>query len=68
MTLEELLNLLRALNEQSVEYALVGGAAMNLHGVVRATEDIDLFVRPSPRTFAEFDQPCMLSGAMTTSI
>jgi predicted nucleotidyltransferase len=49
MSIEELLNLLRALGEQSVEYVLIGGAAMNIHGVVRATEDVDLFVRPDAK-------------------
>lgn len=49
MSFEELLNLLRALDEQSVEYVLIGGAAMNIHGVIRATEDVDLFVRPDSK-------------------
>jgi hypothetical protein len=29
-----------------VDYVLIGGVALNLHGIVRATEDIDLFIRP----------------------
>lgn len=37
---------MRALERARVEYVLVGGAAVNLHGVVRATEDVDFFVRP----------------------
>ncbi len=28
-----------------LEYALLGAAAMGVHGLVRATEDIDLFMR-----------------------
>jgi hypothetical protein len=41
-----IMELLRALEREKVDYILVGGVAMNLHGVVRATQDIDLFVRP----------------------
>ncbi len=40
------LDFVRALEEAKVEYVLIGGVAMNLHGIVRATEDIDFFVRP----------------------
>jgi len=39
------LELLRALDTEKVEYILVGGLAVNLHGIVRATQDIDLFLR-----------------------
>ena len=46
MDLDRFLILLRALNQHQVDYVLVGGAAVNLHGIVRATEDIDLFIRP----------------------
>lgn len=42
---DELLRVLRAFEEAGLEYVIIGAAAMGLHGVVRATEDIDLFVR-----------------------
>lgn len=42
-----LLTLLRALNENRVEYVVVGAVAMGINGVARATEDLDLFVRPT---------------------
>lgn len=41
-----MLELVRALEDEGVDYVLVGGAAINLHGIIRATEDIDFFVRP----------------------
>ena len=41
-----MLALLTSLGEQNVEYVLIGGAALNVHGIIRATEDIDIFVRP----------------------
>jgi hypothetical protein len=43
---DTLLRLFRALADEGVAYVLVGGLAVNLHGVIRATEDVDLFVRP----------------------
>ena len=42
--LDELLRVIAALNRRNVEYVLVGGAALNVHGLIRATEDVDLFV------------------------
>lgn len=45
MEFELFCRILRALADTGVDYVLVGGVAVNLHGVVRATEDIDLFVR-----------------------
>ncbi len=46
MSFEKFLALLRELNARDVDYVLVGGVALNVHGIIRATEDIDLFVRP----------------------
>ncbi len=46
MDFDRLLALLASLGEQNVEYVLIGGAALNVHGIIRATEDIDIFVRP----------------------
>lgn len=46
--LDRLLALVRALNREGVEYAVVGAVALGLHGLARATEDMDLFVRPTP--------------------
>ncbi len=36
------LDLFRTLQEESVDYVVVGGLAINLHGVERATMDVDL--------------------------
>lgn len=47
-----LLRLIQALNSNEVDYAVVGGAAMNIHGLVRATKDIDLFVAPELENIA----------------
>lgn len=40
--------ILRVLDEQGVEYVLIGGLAMQTHGHVRTTNDADLIPAPSP--------------------
>jgi hypothetical protein len=52
MDYDDLLKLLMAFHRHRVEYVLVGGVALNLHGIVRATEDIDFFVRPEEQNVA----------------
>jgi len=37
---------LEALEREGVRYAIFGAAALNLHGLARFTEDLDLFVAP----------------------
>ncbi len=46
MQFQRFLSLLRALERERVDYVLIGGVAMNLQGIARATEDVDLFIRP----------------------
>jgi hypothetical protein len=41
------ISLLAALLAAKVEYAVVGGIAVNAHGYVRATNDLDIFIRPT---------------------
>jgi hypothetical protein len=38
---------LNAFEEQQLEYVLIGATAMAFHGLVRATEDVDLLIRPT---------------------
>lgn len=45
MNLDRMLEALNELDREQVQYVLVGGVAMNLHGVIRATEDVDVFLR-----------------------
>jgi len=40
-------SLLRSLEDHGVRYVVVGGMALNLHGLARFTQDIDLFVEPT---------------------
>jgi hypothetical protein len=46
-TWEDVKTLVRYLEEQNAEYALVGGYALAAHGFGRFTEDIDILVNPS---------------------
>ena len=43
---EELLKVVRALNDAGVPYALAGGLAVTVHGYPRLTKDIDLIIPP----------------------
>lgn len=42
---DEIMRVLRAFEAAGLEYVLIGATAMGFHGLVRATEDIDLFIR-----------------------
>jgi hypothetical protein len=44
---DDVMAVLAALEREEVEYVLIGGVAVGLHGFERATNDIDLFVRPT---------------------
>jgi len=48
-------DLIAEFNAQGVEYLVVGAHALAAHGIVRATKDLDIWIRPSidnaPRVF-----------------
>ena len=52
MDRDELLRLLRAFEAAQLEYVLIGATAMGFHGLVRATEDVDLIVRATAENLA----------------
>jgi hypothetical protein len=45
---DEMLRVLRAFEQEGLEYVLIGAAAMGFHGLVRATEDLDILIRATP--------------------
>ncbi|HXI13143.1 MAG TPA: nucleotidyl transferase AbiEii/AbiGii toxin family protein [Thermoanaerobaculia bacterium] len=45
---DEIIRVLRAFENSGLEYVLIGATAMGFHGLVRATEDLDLFIRATP--------------------
>jgi hypothetical protein len=50
------ISLLAAFVAAEVEFAVVGGVAVNAYGYVRATNDLDLFIRPTEKNArAAFD-------------
>jgi hypothetical protein len=46
MDFDVLKGVLAALEARGVRYAIIGAVALNLHGLARSTEDLDLFVEP----------------------
>ena len=49
-------SLIKALEKYKVRYAVVGGYAVALHGVVRGTVDIDLVIALNRRSFQQTDK------------
>ncbi len=46
-TYEDVLHVVSLLEQEGVEYALIGGYALALQGIVRLTEDVDILVEPT---------------------
>ena len=46
-TYQDVLHVAALLDEEQVEYALIGGYALALQGIVRLTEDVDILVEPT---------------------
>ncbi len=44
---------LKSLNSNRVEYLLIGGYAVGIHGYIRATNDLDIWVNVSPENAAK---------------
>jgi len=53
---ERIQALFRALTTEGVEYVLVGAVALDVLGIGRLTQDIDLFVRPSAENVGRLRQ------------
>lgn len=47
MDAERVIAVLRALKREGVRFKVIGGVALNLLGLPRATQDLDLFVEPT---------------------
>ena len=54
--------LLKLLNENKVDFVVIGGAALPVYGYVRATLDIDLFVRPDLKNIKKLKKALMKFG------
>ena len=58
---------LKSLNANRVEYLLVGGYAVGLHGYPRATVDLDIWVRMSEQNAERVVQTLRAFGLETTA-
>jgi hypothetical protein len=47
LDLDKVLALVRAMNDEGVDYVTFGAIALWVHGIVRATEDVDFFIAPT---------------------
>jgi hypothetical protein len=47
---------LKSLNSNSVEYLLIGGYAVGIHGHIRATNDLDIWVNVSQENAARIER------------
>lgn len=56
-------DILSAFSDAKVEYLLVGAYALAAHGLVRATGDIDLWVRATPENAARVHRALLAFGA-----
>ena len=54
------ISVFRALNKFNVEYILIGGVAVILHGLERLTRDLDIFIKPTSGNIAN------LKGALSS--
>ncbi len=59
-TLEDLKTLIRSLNQQGVDYLLIGGYALFAHGYHRATTDIDVLVPATKEAGEKIKQALMV--------
>lgn len=55
--------MLAALSAEQVDYLLVGAHALAAHGVIRYSQDIDLWVRPDPENALRVYRALAASGA-----
>ena len=56
-------DILSAFSDARVEYLLVGAYALSAHGLVRATGDIDLWVRPTAENAERVHHALLAFGA-----
>ena len=48
MDWDTVMRVLAAFDANRVDYVVIGGVALNFHGIARATEDLDVFIAPDP--------------------
>ncbi|MBM4440126.1 MAG: hypothetical protein FJ027_06880 [Candidatus Rokubacteria bacterium] len=61
-------DMLSALSDENAEFLLVGAYAVAVHGIPRATADLDIWVRPSPENAVKVRRALARFGAPGSSI
>jgi hypothetical protein len=59
---EDFKEFLKSLNSNGVEYLMIGGYAAGSHGYVRATNDLDVWVKPGPENAGRVDNALRAFG------
>lgn len=67
---DEIIRVLKAFEAAELEYVLIGATAMGFHGLVRATEDVDLIVLTTsgPKISLETTLPSGITRRLATCI
>jgi hypothetical protein len=63
---EVIRRVLAAFEREGVRYAVLGAAALNLHGLARFTEDLDVFLAPEAENI-ERELPVRPPGVLLTA-
>ena len=59
---------LKSLNSNNVEYLLIGGYAVGIHGHIRATNDLDVWINVSLENAARIDRALREFGFATPTL
>ena len=54
--LDKVLKIVKSLNDLSVNYVIIGGYAIIIHGYLRATEDLDVMIEMTDENVKKFQQ------------
>ncbi|MBI3180652.1 MAG: hypothetical protein HYZ28_00665 [Myxococcales bacterium] len=65
---QDFVDLLRAFSDHRVEHIVVGAHALAAHGHVRATKDLDVWIRPSPENAGRAYRALAAFGAPLTDL
>ena len=65
---QDFVDLLRAFSDHEVEAIIVGAHALAAHGYVRATKDLDVWIRPSRENAARSYRALAAFGAPVTDL
>lgn len=56
MDRDVILGVLAAFDRVGLEYVIIGATAMGIHGLVRASEDVDMVIRATPENVERLEE------------